>query len=115
MCLRDRRCFGVVLQDTALFHMSILENIRYGREDAEDSAVVEAARAAGAHGFISRLPEGYQTLITGGGGSLSQGERQLITIAPVSYTHLDVYKRQSTTRPPTITSLRCWRTRGPRW
>lgn len=76
-----RRCFGVVLQDTALFHMSILENIRYGREDAEDSAVVEAARAAGAHGFISRLPEGYQTLITGGGGSLSQGERQLITIA----------------------------------
>ena len=76
-----RRCFGVVLQDTALFHMSILENIRYGREDAEDSAVVEAARAAGAHGFISRLPEGYQTLITDGGGSLSQGERQLITIA----------------------------------
>lgn len=76
-----RRCFGVVLQDTALFHMSILENIRYGREDAEDSAVIEAARAAGAHGFISRLPEGYQTLITDGGGSLSQGERQLITIA----------------------------------
>lgn len=76
-----RRCFGIVLQDTALFHMSILENIRYGREDAEDSAVVEAARAAGAHGFISRLPEGYQTLITDGGGSLSQGERQLITIA----------------------------------
>ena len=61
--------------------MSILENIRYGREDAGDSAVVEAARAADAHGFISRLPEGYQTLITGGGGSLSQGERQLITIA----------------------------------
>ena len=76
-----RRCFGVVLQDTALFHMSILENIRYGREDAEDSAVVEVARAAGAHGFISRLPEGYQTLITDSGGSLSQGERQLITIA----------------------------------
>ena len=76
-----RRCFGVVLQDTALFHMSILENIRYGREDAADSEVIEAARAAGANGFISRLPEGYQTIITDGGGSLSQGERQLITIA----------------------------------
>jgi ATP-binding cassette subfamily B multidrug efflux pump len=76
-----RRQFGIVLQDTALFHLSILENIRYGCPDASDEAVVAAARAAHADGFIQRLPEGYHTLVGEGGGTLSQGERQLITIA----------------------------------
>lgn len=77
--LRD--CFGVVLQDSALFTMSARENIRYGRQDATDEEVEAAARAAGAHGFISRLPQGYDTVLEEGGASLSQGERQLMTIA----------------------------------
>ena len=77
--LRD--CFGVVLQDSALFSMSVRENIRYGRQDASDAEVEAAARAAGAHGFISRLSQGYDTILEDGGGGLSQGERQLLTIA----------------------------------
>lgn len=75
-----RACFGIVLQDTALFCVSIRENIHYGRENATDAQVEEAARAAGAHGFISRLPEGYDAIVSGD-GAFSQGERQLITIA----------------------------------
>lgn len=79
--LKDlRACFGIVLQDTALFCASIRENIRYGRETATDAQVEEAASAAGAHSFISRLPEGYDTMVSGS-GAFSQGERQLITIA----------------------------------
>ncbi len=76
-----RSCFGVVLQDTALFNMSIMENIRYGRRDATDDDVIQAARSANAHSFITRLPEGYNTPVGDGGGTLSQGEKQLITIA----------------------------------
>lgn len=76
-----RSCFGVVLQDTALFNMSIMENIRYGRKDATDDDVIQAARSANAHSFITRLPEGYNTPVGDGGGTLSQGEKQLITIA----------------------------------
>ena len=76
-----RSCFGVVLQDTALFDMSIMENIRYGRKDAADADVVQAARSANAHSFIQRLPEGYNTPVGEGGSTLSQGEKQLITIA----------------------------------
>ena len=76
-----RSCFGVVLQDTALFNMSIMENIRYGRRDATDDDVIQAARSANAHSFITRLPEGYNTPVGDGGGTLSQGEKQLFTIA----------------------------------
>ncbi len=76
-----RRCFGVVLQDTALFNLSVADNIRYGKEDATLQQVQQAARAANADGFIQRLPDGYDTIIGEGGGTLSQGERQLITIA----------------------------------
>lgn len=76
-----RRIFGVVLQDTALFGTSVRENIRYGHRDASDSQVEEAAKMAGAHGFITRLPHGYDTVLEQGGESLSQGERQLLTIA----------------------------------
>ena len=76
-----RRAFGVVLQDTHLFTGSIKENIRYGRLTASDEDVIAAAKLANAHHFITKLPEGYDTVITGDGGTLSQGERQLLAIA----------------------------------
>lgn len=76
-----RDAFGVVLQDTALFATSIKDNICYGKEDVSDEKIKEAAKIAGAHGFIKRLPEGYDTVLEQGGGELSQGERQLLTIA----------------------------------
>lgn len=76
-----RRSLGVVLQDTHLFTGSIMDNIRYGREDASDEECIAAAKLANAHGFIERLPEGYATIISGDGGKLSQGQRQLLAIA----------------------------------
>ena len=76
-----RRSLGVVLQDTRLFTGTVADNIRYGRPDATDAEVEAAARLAGADPFIRHLPEGYQTLLSGDGGSLSQGERQLLNIA----------------------------------
>ncbi len=76
-----RRAFGVVLQDTALFEMSVLDNIRYGHAEASRERVIAAATAAGADSFIRRLPNGYDTVLGQEGGTLSQGERQLITIA----------------------------------
>ncbi len=76
-----RRAFGVVLQDTALFGTSIRENISYGHRDVPLEQIQEAARAAGADGFIRRLPQGYDTVLHQGGAELSQGERQLLTIA----------------------------------
>ncbi|WP_343209274.1 ABC transporter ATP-binding protein [Anaerolentibacter hominis] len=77
-----RRNFGMVLQDTFLFHDTIRNNIAYGKPDATDEEVEAAARAAGIHGFIRRLPEGYQTII-GGNSAMSQGQRQLLTIARI--------------------------------
>ena len=76
-----RRSLGIVLQDTNLFTGTVMENIRYGRLDATDEEVYAAAKLANAHGFISRLPEGYQTMLTSDGANLSQGQRQLISIA----------------------------------
>ena len=76
-----RRSLGVVLQDTHLFTGTVADNIRYGRLDAADEEVEAAARLAGADGFIRHLPDGYQTVLTSEGGSLSQGERQLLNIA----------------------------------
>lgn len=76
-----RRSLGMVLQDTHLFSGTIMDNIRYGRLDATDEECIQAAKLANAHGFIKRLPDGYKTYITGDGGSLSQGERQLLAIA----------------------------------
>ena len=76
-----RRSLGMVLQDTNLFTGTVADNIRYGKLDATDEEVVAAAKLANAHGFISRLPEGYDTVITGNGEELSQGQRQLIAIA----------------------------------
>ena len=75
-----RRSLGMVLQDTNLFTGTVMDNIRYGRLDATDEECVSAARAAGAHGFITRLPDGYDTVITGNGQNLSQGQRQLLAI-----------------------------------
>ena len=76
-----RRAFGVVLQDTALFGASVQENIAYGHENVPAEAVAEAAKIAGADSFIRRLPKGYETVLHQGGAELSQGERQLLTIA----------------------------------
>ena len=76
-----RRALGVVLQDVNLFTGTVLENIRYGKLDASDAECIAAAKLAGADDFITRLPEGYQTMLSGNGANLSQGQRQLISIA----------------------------------
>src|SRR5690554_252005 len=76
-----RSALGIVLQDTHLFTTTVKENIRYGRLDATDNEVIEAAKLANAHEFIMTLPKGYDTVITADGGNLSQGQRQLISIA----------------------------------
>ena len=76
-----RRSLGMVLQDTNLFTGTVMDNIRYGRLDASDEECIAAARLAGAHDFITRLPQGYDTPLSGNGASLSQGQRQLLSIA----------------------------------
>lgn len=76
-----RHALGIVLQDTNLFTGTVMENIRYGKLDASDEECIAAAKLAGADDFITRLPEGYQTLLTGNGANLSQGQRQLLSIA----------------------------------
>ena len=76
-----RRSLGIVLQDTNLFTGTVMENIRYGKLDATDEECIKAAKLANAHDFITRLPQGYDTELTGNGASLSQGQRQLIAIA----------------------------------
>ena len=76
-----RRSLGIVLQDTHLFTATVMENIRYGRLSATDEEVIAAAKLANAHEFIEKLPDGYQTVLTGDGANLSQGQRQLLAIA----------------------------------
>ena len=76
-----RRSLGIVLQDTNLFTGTIMDNIRYGRLNAADEECIAAAKLANADGFIKRLPDGYNTVLTGGGANLSQGQRQLLAIA----------------------------------
>ena len=78
-----RRATGMVLQDTHLFTGTVMENIRYGRLDANDRECMAAAKTANAHFFITHLPKGYKTMITGDGANLSQGQRQLLSIARV--------------------------------
>ena len=82
ICKPDlRRSLGVVLQETNLFTGTVMDNIRYGKLDATDEECIHAAKLANAHDFITRLPQGYDTMLTGNGTSLSQGQRQLIAIA----------------------------------
>ena len=76
-----RRSLGIVLQETNLFSATVMENIRYGKLDATDEEVIAAAKLANADSFIRRLPDGYNTMLTGNGGNLSQGQRQLLSIA----------------------------------
>ena len=76
-----RHSLGIILQDTNLFTGTVMDNIRYGNLDAPDEDCIGAARLAGAHDFITRLPDGYQTMLTGNGANLSQGQRQLLSIA----------------------------------
>ncbi|MBP3633450.1 MAG: ABC transporter ATP-binding protein [Oscillospiraceae bacterium] len=76
-----RRSLGVVLQDVNLFTGTVMDNIRYGKLDATDEECIEAAKLANAHDFITRLPQGYQTMLSGDGSGLSQGQRQLLSIA----------------------------------
>ena len=76
-----RRSLGIVLQETHLFTGTVMENIRYGKQDATDEEVISAAKLANADGFIRQLPEGYNTMLKGNGANLSQGQRQLLSIA----------------------------------
>ena len=76
-----RKSLGIVLQDTNLFTGTVMENIRYGRLEASDEECIKAAKIANAHDFIMRLPDGYNTMLTGDGANLSQGQRQLLSIA----------------------------------
>ena len=76
-----RRSLGIVLQDTHLFTGTVMDNIRYGKLDATDEDCIKAAKLANADGFIRRLPDGYNTMLTGDGANLSQGQRQLLAIA----------------------------------
>ena len=79
-----RRSLGIVLQDVSLFTGTVMDNIRYGRLDATDEECIAAAKLANAHGFISMLPQGYDTVLEGDGSGLSQGQRQLLSIARVA-------------------------------
>ena len=81
-----RKYISIVLQDTFLFSETVRENIRYGRLNATDEEVEEAAKLANAHHFIMQLPEGYDTVLSDNGGDLSHGERQLLAIARASLT-----------------------------
>ncbi|MDO4267297.1 MAG: ABC transporter ATP-binding protein [Eubacteriales bacterium] len=85
-----RRNIAMVLQDTHLFTGTVMENIRYGRLDATDEEVIQAAKTASAHSFITRLPHGYDTLLEGDGANLSQGQRQLLNIARAALSRAPV-------------------------
>ena len=85
-----RRCYGMVLQDSWLFNGTIMENLRYGNENATDEEVIAAAKSAHAHSFIRKMPQGYDTEISEGGGNLSQGQKQLLCIARAMLTNPSV-------------------------
>ena len=103
--LRDS--FGVVLQDSALFATSIRDNISYGREVTNIKEIEVAARIAGADAFIRRLPQGYDTVLTQGGMELSQGERQLLTIARAVLTDAPILiLDEATSSVDTVTEQR---------
>ncbi|MBQ5688138.1 MAG: ABC transporter ATP-binding protein, partial [Ruminococcus sp.] len=103
--LRSR--YGMVLQESWLFHGTIMENLRYGNESADDAAVIAAAKAAYAHSFIRRLPQGYDTVISEGGGNLSQGQKQLLCIARAMLTDPEnLILDEATSSIDTLTEIR---------
>ncbi|MBQ2670226.1 MAG: ABC transporter ATP-binding protein [Clostridia bacterium] len=105
-----RKSFGMVLQETWLFSGSVRENIAYGKENATDEEIIAAAKAASAHGFINRLPDGYDTMITEDGGNLSGGQKQLLTIARAMLTNSEVLiLDEATSNVDTMTEQRIQR------
>ena len=102
-----RRRYGMVLQDSWLFHGTIRENLRYGNENATDEEIVAAATAAYAHSFIRRMPNGYDTVISEGGGNLSQGQKQLLCIARAMLTNPEILiLDEATSSIDTLTEIR---------
>lgn len=102
-----RRMFGMVLQDSWLFCGTIMENLRYGNENASNKDVIAAAKAAYAHGFIRRMPQGYDTVISEGGGNLSQGQKQLLCIARAMLTNPSILiLDEATSSIDTLTEIR---------
>lgn len=102
-----RRQFGMVLQESWLFCGTIMENLRYGNENATDEEIISAAKAAYAHSFIRRMPEGYNTVISEGGGNLSQGQKQLLCIARAMLTNPAILiLDEATSSIDTLTEIR---------
>ena len=102
-----RRQFGMVLQESWLFYGTIMENLRYGNENATDEEIVSAAKAAYAHSFIRRMPDGYNTVISEGGGNLSQGQKQLLCIARAMLTNPAILiLDEATSSIDTLTEIR---------
>lgn len=102
-----RHQFGMVLQDSWLFCGAIMENLRYGNENATDEEVIDAAKAAYAHSFIRRMPDGYNTVISEGGGNLSQGQKQLLCIARAMLTNPPILiLDEATSSIDTLTEIR---------
>ena len=102
-----RKRFGMVLQDSWLFSGTIMENLRYGSEDATEEQAVAAAKAAYAHGFIRRMPEGYNTMISEGGGNMSQGQKQLLCIARAMLSNPSILiLDEATSSIDTLTEIR---------
>lgn len=102
-----RKQFGMVLQDSWLFCGTIMENLRYGNENATDEEIISAAKAAYAHSFIRRMPDGYNTVISEGGGNLSQGQKQLLCIARAMLTNPAILiLDEATSSIDTLTEIR---------
>ena len=102
-----RRQFGMVLQDSWLFCGTIMENLRYGNENATDEEIINAAKASYAHSFIRRMPDGYNTVISEGGGNLSQGQKQLLCIARAMLTNPAILiLDEATSSIDTLTEIR---------
>lgn len=102
-----RRCYGMVLQDSWLFSGTIMENLRYGNENATDDEIIAAAKAAHAHSFIRKMPEDYDTVISEDGGNLSQGQKQLLCIARAMLTNPSVLiLDEATSSIDTLTEIR---------
>ncbi len=102
-----RKIYGMVLQESWLFNGTIMENLRYGNENATDDEIITAAKAAYAHSFIRRMPQGYKTVISEGGGNLSQGQKQLLCIARAMLTNPSVLiLDEATSSIDTLTEIR---------